>query len=209
MKRKSIPSNIRMIVFERDNFICQSCGVKTHNKPLIKHKIKCNELKTHQDYEKYLKEKIINKPHNSHKACVDHIIPYSLYGEDNIDNYQTLCNDCNLMKHNKPYPKGFNIKLYTLFWELEKSHNLYINQICIENEKGFCRLTRFEGNSKNRKVIYHNLLNEYRNYINEIKHMNFKNEWLGLFTKQQEKHFRSYPRTSIHYYPVKTKLSIE
>jgi hypothetical protein len=179
MKRKSIPESVRKNIFKKDNYICQSCGVKVNN-----------------------------DKNNDHKANVDHIVPIDLHGDNHINNYQTLCRTCNLMKHNKPYPKGFNIKLYTLIWELVDLDRWYIYQLKEDEQKGYCKLSKFGIDCKGRLNQYSDKLDEFRNYINENVDNKFINNWYGLFTKKQEMYFRNYPRTSNIYHPIKTSLDV-
>jgi 5-methylcytosine-specific restriction endonuclease McrA len=122
VKRKSIPESVRKSVFERDNWICQSCGVKVHNEKLIKPKIKRIYDKgkpffTKEYYEwvnALNKERELINPHNFSKACIDHINPLSWWGWEGLDNYQTLCFECNSIKGGKNLPLGTNIKTYRL-----------------------------------------------------------------------------------------------
>ena len=62
--KRPIPLELRMKVFQRDNFRCKFCGRTA------------KEIKLH----------------------TDHIFPVSKGGKTNLDNLQTLCQDCNLGK---------------------------------------------------------------------------------------------------------------
>lgn len=64
---KSISSDIRQAVFERDNYICQYCG-------------RCGE---------------------GVDLGIDHIIPLSRGGNNDIRNLITACKECNRAKHNR------------------------------------------------------------------------------------------------------------
>lgn len=71
---------IRKYVFERDNFTCQICGVAPIEIP-----------------ENYTGRNTVGLPEHSH-LVVDHIIPWKRGGTIDLENLQTLCNDCNLRK---------------------------------------------------------------------------------------------------------------
>jgi len=62
--RRGIPKAVRLLVFERDNFTCQYCGIKGTAETL----------------------------------GIDHILPISLGGVNEIDNMATACHNCNMRK---------------------------------------------------------------------------------------------------------------
>jgi 5-methylcytosine-specific restriction endonuclease McrA len=66
----------RRIILDRDNWTCQSCGIKVHDR-------------SKGDW---------NTPD---KANIDHIVPISKGGNSKLSNLQTLCRTCNLTKNNK------------------------------------------------------------------------------------------------------------
>jgi 5-methylcytosine-specific restriction endonuclease McrA len=82
LKRRSNKNHIyftphkRKQILERDNWECQSCGIKVHDR-------------SSGDW---------NTPDKAH---IDHIIPISKGGNSEPNNLQTLCRTCNLSKHNK------------------------------------------------------------------------------------------------------------
>jgi 5-methylcytosine-specific restriction endonuclease McrA len=69
-------SHERQQILNRDNWICQSCGIKVHDR-------------NSGDW---------NTPDKAH---IDHIIPISKGGNSEPNNLQILCRTCNLSKHNK------------------------------------------------------------------------------------------------------------
>lgn len=195
MERKGIPKKIAKIVFERDNYICQSCGVKIHTEPFKRNEKPKKEYRGLKGHAEFYRLQKLNKPHNSHKACVDHIVPFDVCGKDEIDNYQTLCSFCNTTKCNKSYPKGFNIKIYKLVWDLVKRHDWNMDKL---NENGFI--------DSYRKQLYSELLDEFRDYIEEIEDMSFINNWYGLFTEEQKIYFEKQRWYFQHFFPVITSL---
>lgn len=66
----------RKAILDRDNWKCQICGIKVHDK------IKGNW----------------NTPNKAH---IDHVIPVSKGGDGEPNNLVTLCRTCNLSKHDK------------------------------------------------------------------------------------------------------------
>lgn len=79
MSRRSKKSNVRFTpherksILERDNYICQCCGINVHNE----------------------------KVNNPTKAHIDHIIPLDAGGNSEPDNLQVLCRTCNTTKGSK------------------------------------------------------------------------------------------------------------
>lgn len=63
----------RRELLDRDNWTCQSCGIKVHDE----------------------------KSNNKTKAHIDHIIPISKGGHSEPSNLQVLCRTCNLSKSDK------------------------------------------------------------------------------------------------------------
>ncbi len=78
--RGKIPREMRLEVFERDNFTCQFCGAEL----------------------------------SSSLLTIDHLIPLSLGGLDEMTNYISCCSSCNQRKANFPLPefaKTINISI--------------------------------------------------------------------------------------------------
>lgn len=72
---------------------------------------------------------------------VDHIIPISKGGEDEMYNYLTLCNSCNLKKNNKSIIEILKCSdMYDLILKEEKFKNVIFNEE-ISSNKGFFSAT--------------------------------------------------------------------
>ncbi len=71
--RERIPKELKEKVFQRDEYICQYCGIWC--------------------YESYLQ--------NSKAVVIDHAIPFSIGGSNDIDNLVTSCRRCNAIKNDK------------------------------------------------------------------------------------------------------------
>jgi 5-methylcytosine-specific restriction endonuclease McrA len=82
LKRRSYKNHVRFYgikrkeILNRDNWTCQNCGCKVHDR-------------TTGDW---------NTPDKAH---IDHIIPISKGGHSEPSNLQILCRTCNLSKHSK------------------------------------------------------------------------------------------------------------
>lgn len=76
---------IRKEIFERDNFTCQSCGIKPKDVPKnYDGRYTINVQRDHLIFESYL--------------VIDHIIPWKKGGNIESCNLQTLCDPCNSSK---------------------------------------------------------------------------------------------------------------
>jgi len=119
--------DFRMKVFQRDKYECVKCGFKARKELIIP-----------EGYEDYYNKKYIIfkrvKVHASLKVIVgdeskliaDHIIPIAIGGEEyDLENIQSLCNECNKVKTKKDMQK---ISLY------RKQDESQINLLEIKND---------------------------------------------------------------------------
>lgn len=81
-----IKPSIRKIIYERDEFVCQYCG---------------NWL-----YENY--------KYNNRALTIDHLIPRSGGGTNEIENLVTCCFECNVIKNNKRFSTFEEAREYIL-----------------------------------------------------------------------------------------------
>ena len=84
--REKIKDSVKKIIFEKDEYICQYCGIWC--------------------YESYIQ--------NKKSLTIDHLIPFSENGSNEIDNLITCCRECNLIKHNKRFKTFEDARKYIL-----------------------------------------------------------------------------------------------
>lgn len=84
---------IRLLCFKYKGIKCVHCGIE--GKYFVKEK-RMGEIKFH-----HLNLYGINKNGKEILINIDHIVPKSKGGYDSLDNYQTMCEPCNLLKSNK------------------------------------------------------------------------------------------------------------
>ncbi len=73
--RKNVPQAIRQRVYERDEFVCQYCGIWC--------------------YDSWVRDK--------NAVTIDHMTPVSGCGSNNEDNLVTCCSECNSIKNNRRF----------------------------------------------------------------------------------------------------------
>ncbi len=103
-KRKSLPKKLQLEIYNRDYWTCQYCGdpvfyVQTL-KLLEKLSPDCGYYHPNGKSEKMLKL-FFNK-----WASIDHVKPFTKYGEDSLENLVTACWECNLRMGNKDDKQG-------------------------------------------------------------------------------------------------------
>lgn len=81
----------RLLCFLSNGIECAGCGVRGEIFALEETEASCGERKTYNLYANNFKTYFTK----------DHIIPKSKGGQDTIDNYQTMCWECNSHKGNK------------------------------------------------------------------------------------------------------------
>lgn len=89
-------ANFRRRVFERYNYICQICGIKTDETDYVS--LDANDPKN-------IDQRILG----GNFPTLDHIIPAALGGSNSFENMRLLCHDCNF---NHGQQLEFYFKLY-------------------------------------------------------------------------------------------------
>ena len=109
-KRTSIPKADQLHVFNRDNWTCKYCGDPVFFSPTLK--LLEDKSPGHGYYQGHGKTGEMLELFRTKWASVDHIIPVTKGGQNNIENYATACWDCNLTLNdaveNKPEPDKIN-----------------------------------------------------------------------------------------------------
>ncbi len=103
------------VIYKRDNYICQYCGIKVH---------------------KYLNEK--GRPYPDNGRTVDHIIPRSKGGKNSKDNTITCCYKCNIILKNKGYVKKTHYNILMVYKLKRKIIKSVFGQ-CLNETPAFLR----------------------------------------------------------------------
>lgn len=140
---RSITKRMRKSIFLRDDYTCKNCNIQ------ILFEVKLN-------------------PAWENKLCyleIDHIIPFSLGGNNEAENLQTMCNRCNASKSTKL--KIQYSQLYSSETYLNQLFNLHLSKWNIAKSLGISwqTITNWEKNkfkpSKNNFLKVRNLLEKY------------------------------------------------
>ena len=84
--RERIKLSTKKIIYERDEYICQYCGIWC--------------------YESYIQ--------NNQSLTIDHLTPFSGGGNNEIENLITCCKECNLIKRDKRFKTFEEARNYIL-----------------------------------------------------------------------------------------------
>lgn len=121
MKRKNIPKEIQLRVWNRDAWTCRYCDEAVFFAPTLKLLDKLSPK--HGYYHPNGKSGVILPLFQWKWGSIDHINPFSNNGEDKEENYVTACWECNLkfndktMVEGKPSPKAINALAQKIGWD--------------------------------------------------------------------------------------------
>ena len=140
--RESIPKDIQLKIWFRDNWSCKYCGEAVFFAPTLK---LLNKLSPkHGYYHPNGKADKILSLFQWKWASVDHVHPHSKGGKDGEDNYVTACWECNLKlndkseKQGKPKPNKVNKNSELVNWDGLSSLYLELS----EKNDEWCKLLR-------------------------------------------------------------------
>ena len=108
--KQFIQQNFNIVLNDKDLLTLNNWIIAFFNKSLIRAKIPSS-----------IKEQLLEKQHNCCAIChkplandvrIDHILPFSYVGDELDNNYQALCETCNLKKSNSLSNNSINYILY-------------------------------------------------------------------------------------------------
>ena len=115
--RKTIPKKAQLEIFRRDNWHCRYCHAPVFFAPTLKLLEDINPGHTY--YHRNGKEGEILSLFQWGWASVDHILPVSVGGQNELNNYATACWKCNLyindLNEGRPAPKDIVISKWDGF----------------------------------------------------------------------------------------------
>jgi len=133
MGRKNIPKKIQLEVWKRDSWHCRYCGKPVFFSPTLKLLDQINP--NHTYYHKNGKTGKMLELFQKMWASVDHIVPISKGGENEIDNYATACWKCNLKFREKMVGKDKSNPLDPEAKEWDGFSGLYPSLIRLTEQK--------------------------------------------------------------------------
>ena len=104
MVRENIPPKIRIEVWKRDNWHCLYCGKPVFYAPSLKLLEKLNP--GHKYFHPNGEDGSMLSLFHRSWSSVDHIIPVSKGGKNEMTNYATSCMDCNQKFNEKEVGNG-------------------------------------------------------------------------------------------------------
>jgi len=117
--RKTIPLKVQLEVWNRDYWTCRYCGEPVFFAPALKVLNRINP--NHGYYHRNGKSGAILPLFQWRWASVDHILPVTKGGENELDNYVTACWECNLKWNDrtegKPEPNHCNETAKNIGWD--------------------------------------------------------------------------------------------
>ncbi len=94
--RKSIPKEMQLAVWNRDNWHCQYCGDAIFFSPSLK--LLESMSPGHGYYDQHGKRGLMLKLLEDRCACCDHVDPVTKDGQSSLDNLIAACFSCNRKK---------------------------------------------------------------------------------------------------------------